>query len=544
MQGCVLSPLLFNIYLNSAVQQINTNGLPGIPLGIDALQSNFQLNILLYADDIVLTASSPADLQTLMDALNMQMRKWGLQINTDPVELKTSIVVFPRHRQQFNPITLYIGSDPIHEINSYTYLGVIFSNNLLWNDAVHHRLACAANKATILPRLRYKQGWCPIKLAEEIYFACVRPALDFCCEIWDTDLSNSTSTDIENFHINIGRDFLQASSSSQAITIRGELGWTLMSERFDNLRLRFWQKCATLAPQRETNNKQPSEVYPQPRYLLHATYLWSKRVNSAWWIKTRRILDECELQDYYSPSSVQTDEASRLLHIYEWTPIVQEAVQTRSMNRWKLDLANLEHTVKLETYIRIKTTLKRERYLDEVSDNNMRRFLFQLRTGTCSNLLTEGARTSNLYNYIPRHERTCRSCPAAPGSSTPLDDSLHFLTECPAFNHLRSNLLHALQSEHATLIALPSSSTTMSILDMARNVAIHDTLLGGPITDELTNAQYHSLMFITKQYLFHSFALKREIEPQLEKKQIKNKKLRTRWKNILRWKYATRRSNN
>ena len=84
----------------------------------------------------------------------------------------------------------------------------------------------------------------------------------------------------------------------------------------------------------------------------------------------------------------------------------------------------------------------------------------------------------------------------------------------------------------------------MSILDMARNVAIHDTLLGGPITDELTNAQYHSLMFITKQYLFHSFALKREIEPQLEKKQIKNKKLRTRWKNILRWKYATRRSNN
>ena len=69
------------------------------------------------------------------------------------------------------------------------------------------------------------------------------------------------------------------------------------------------------------------------------------------------------------------------------------------MNRWKSDLANLERAVKLETYIRIKTTLKRERYLDEVSDNNMRRFLFQLRTGTCSNLLnlTEGARTSNLY---------------------------------------------------------------------------------------------------------------------------------------------------
>ena len=107
MQGCVLSPLLFNIYLNSAVQQINTNGLPGIPLGIDALQANFQLNILLYADDIVLTASSPADLQTLMDALNMQMRKWGLQINTDPVELKTSIVVFPRPstiHQPYHPL--------------------------------------------------------------------------------------------------------------------------------------------------------------------------------------------------------------------------------------------------------------------------------------------------------------------------------------------------------------------------------------------------------------------------------------------------------
>ena len=514
MQGCVLSPLLFNIFLDAAVSNINIDALPGVPLGINELMATKKLNILLYADDIVLIADSPIDLQLLMDALYQQMFTWRLEINTETKagEDKSNVVVFTsRRNHQFSTSWNFNGRH-INESNSYTYLGIIFSSNMSWNPAIRYRLECASSKASILPRLRYKYGQCPIKIAETVYRACVGPALDFGCEIWNTDLNPSLSDEIELSQINIGRDFLGASPSSQPITIRGELGWMHLSERFDDLRLRLWHKCATLDPPREYGqSKQHSDVAPQQRSLLHATYIWSKQCNSAWWVNTRRILDECDLSQYYSPHHLVTDPAAKLPHISQWTPIVSEAIKVRAEVNWQTELANLERKEKLDTYIRIKQTFKRERYIDEVSDPNMRRYVFQLRTGTCSKLWLEGARMSSA-PYIPRHERTCRCCYVPPGSPKQLDDSMHFLIECPAFERFRSQLLIALNAEHATHLTLPTSISSLNSLDQHAKTILHDVILGGSVTDHLTDYQYFALMHATKSFLFQSFAVKSRLE--------------------------------
>ena len=55
-QGCVLSPVLFNIYINSLVTDIKA-----LDIGID-IESEKNC-ILLYADDIVLIAENENDLQ-------------------------------------------------------------------------------------------------------------------------------------------------------------------------------------------------------------------------------------------------------------------------------------------------------------------------------------------------------------------------------------------------------------------------------------------------------------------------------------------------
>ena len=58
-QGCILSPILFCLYLNDLPDE-----LPG---GLNVAGVN--IKILLYADDIVLLSDTSTDLQSMIDAL-------------------------------------------------------------------------------------------------------------------------------------------------------------------------------------------------------------------------------------------------------------------------------------------------------------------------------------------------------------------------------------------------------------------------------------------------------------------------------------------
>ena len=62
-QGCILSPILFNLYINDLALYLKSLG-KGIPCDGD------RVCILLYADDIVLLAETEQDLQFLLNALH------------------------------------------------------------------------------------------------------------------------------------------------------------------------------------------------------------------------------------------------------------------------------------------------------------------------------------------------------------------------------------------------------------------------------------------------------------------------------------------
>ena len=63
-QGDVLSPLLFNFYIDDLVQAFNNNATHPVSIG------NTSLSILLYADDIVLLSESKSGLQQCLDILS------------------------------------------------------------------------------------------------------------------------------------------------------------------------------------------------------------------------------------------------------------------------------------------------------------------------------------------------------------------------------------------------------------------------------------------------------------------------------------------
>ena len=75
-QGCVLSPILFNMFINELpklFEKINSDPF--------LLPNGTKLSNLLYADDLIILSRSKSGLQKCLNILNEWSKKWLMDIN-------------------------------------------------------------------------------------------------------------------------------------------------------------------------------------------------------------------------------------------------------------------------------------------------------------------------------------------------------------------------------------------------------------------------------------------------------------------------------
>jgi len=109
-QGCVLSPYLFNIMAEMVMRKVDGGFLIG----------GRQVSNLQYADDIVLLASSEAELQLLLDKLDNVSQEFGLLINVD----KTKVLAM-----RDNSCTVTIQGTTLEQVSSFPYLGSVITED-------------------------------------------------------------------------------------------------------------------------------------------------------------------------------------------------------------------------------------------------------------------------------------------------------------------------------------------------------------------------------------------------------------------------------
>ncbi|XP_077277120.1 uncharacterized protein LOC143905535 [Temnothorax americanus] len=119
-QGCVLSPMLFNLYIAEIRKVLEERNIGGIQL------RDVRVWSLEYADDIVFLAKNREAMLDIMDTVRKFFRERKMILCTD----KTKMVVFNRKgREKVEKWKWGIKGKEIEEVKTFKYLGFVFNRS-------------------------------------------------------------------------------------------------------------------------------------------------------------------------------------------------------------------------------------------------------------------------------------------------------------------------------------------------------------------------------------------------------------------------------
>ena len=114
-QGCNLSPILFNIFIN------DLNEIFDKTFCQPAKIKNLTLNNLLYTDDLILVSETSSGLQNCLDRLQEYCDKWRLTVNIK----KTKTMVAEKRQSSINQTSFTYKNNVLDICKSYPYLGTV-----------------------------------------------------------------------------------------------------------------------------------------------------------------------------------------------------------------------------------------------------------------------------------------------------------------------------------------------------------------------------------------------------------------------------------
>ena len=124
-QGGILSPLLFNLYINNVISLIAEQQ-PGCSIDL------YKTNIIGYADDVSVLAPSANGLQFLLDKLTSMLSDLGLVVNPK----KSAYMIFrtKKYKKCLLHSNIFLNNECLKIVSEYKYLGIIFTDNLCWSN--------------------------------------------------------------------------------------------------------------------------------------------------------------------------------------------------------------------------------------------------------------------------------------------------------------------------------------------------------------------------------------------------------------------------
>lgn len=179
-QGCVLSPTMFSLFIND---------LPGALEG----GCNFggeKVNVLMYADDIVLMSPTATGLQHMIKNLEVYCKTWNLQVNLS----KSKIMVVRNGGKLARNDKWWYNGERIQVVNEYKYLGVIITSNLSWEKHFKEKVKSAKLAINSVWSKFLDSRKVPLSSKLMCYNSIIKSIVCYCSQVWGFNASNTVES--------------------------------------------------------------------------------------------------------------------------------------------------------------------------------------------------------------------------------------------------------------------------------------------------------------------------------------------------------------
>ncbi len=415
LQGELTSPLLFSLFISDiedVFKLAETNGLRGINLN-----HKFSFHVLAYADDLVILADCPTQLQEKLDILHKYCEELGLTVNVQ----KTKILIFHhKHRTILSSSSFRYGDKSVEVVSTFTYLGVTFCTCGNFHEHVKVvKAKCAAASKTlinIISRSRTNCWQSMMRLKDSMFLSIPL----FASDVWGLN----ESAKIEKIQNTFMRKLLHLPFNSPGYLIRMETG--ILPTTYHILRRSlFW-----LNKVHAHDDTRLTKICLQELIKLDRTQ--SKLSTNNWYSRVKQEILDLKIPYVHNESAD-----------FNWDYLsIGDIVSMHVHKNESVDVGRCEKSSYSSFYHKMKAKHATEPYLSfQMSLQNKRAFC---------NLRLHADRLPFLNVYINHQSYKFTPTLKCPLCGKGNDDLFHALVKCIHYNCIRpdnfSSILNSLQT--------------------------------------------------------------------------------------------------
>jgi len=231
-QGCILSPLLFNLYLDKLPRLLESSR----DTDSIALPNGLPVSCLLYADDLTLISRSAAGLQKQLNILNDYTEKWLLNIN---LLKKTKTLIFQKQNRKStrDEFSFFLNGPLIDKASQYSYLGFTFNANGSFAN-LKKGLVEKARRSIFASKRYLDCNILRINTCNKLFDTLFLPILLYGSEIWGAydsmNIKKWEKDPVERLHTQFYKFFLGLNKRAPNLVARSETGRLSLNGETEN----------------------------------------------------------------------------------------------------------------------------------------------------------------------------------------------------------------------------------------------------------------------------------------------------------------------